>query len=235
MAQKASRPASLRASRPVGRRVRPADSDARGRLLDAAITLFAERGIANTTVAQIGAAGQVTSAMVHYWFDTRERLLDAIVDERLAPLFHYIWDSVDAERGAPIELVERIVGRMFEVTGKSPWLPSLWVREIVNEGGLLRERALRRIPPRVLAFAQALARGKRRGVLNADIEPALVFISILALVMLPQAAAKIWERVHPTLKFERAGLERHVHALLMTGLVGTALGRSTASSKRSKR
>jgi len=223
----------LHADGPVRRRGRPADSDARGRLLDTAIALFAERGIANTTVAQIAAAGRVTSAMVHYWFDTRERLLDAVVDERLAPLFHYIWDAVESGRGTPIELVEQIVRRMFEVTGKAPWLPSLWLREVVNEGGLLRERVLRRIPPRVAAFAQTLARAKQRGALNADIEPSLVFISILALVMLPQAAARIWQRINPTLKLERAGLERHVHALLMGGLVG--IRQSTASSKRSKR
>jgi AcrR family transcriptional regulator len=48
-------------------------------LLDVAIGLFAERGIANTTVAQIATAGQVTSAMVHYWFDTREKLRDAVI------------------------------------------------------------------------------------------------------------------------------------------------------------
>src|SRR5690348_12977169 len=109
-----------------GRRARAPDSDARGQLLDAALALFAERGIANTTVAQIAEAGHVTSAMIHYWFDTRERLLDAVVEERLAPLFHTIWDPVDVERGEPLELVRGIVSRMFDVTAKSPWLPSLW-------------------------------------------------------------------------------------------------------------
>jgi AcrR family transcriptional regulator len=205
----------------VGRRTRRSDSDARTELLDAAIVLFAERGIANTTIAQIASAGQVTSAMVHYWFDSREHLMDAVVEERLAPLFRYIWDPVDLKRGMPLELTQAIVRRMFEVTEKMPWLPSLWLREIISEGGLLRERALSHIPlQRVAAFGQAIARGKQRGELNADIEPLLVFNSILALVMLPQATSKIWHRIHPTLSLDRAGLERHVNALLLHGITG---------------
>ncbi len=217
----------------LGRRARATDSDARGQLLDAAVGLFAERGVANTTVARIAAAAGVTSAMVHYWFDTRERLLDAVVEERVAPLFFHIWDPVDVEHGAPLELVRGIVGRMFDVTEKQPWLPSLWLREIVNEGGLLREQALRHIPlQRVAGFGQNIARGKARGEVNPEIEPLLLFNSILALVMLPQATSRIWQRINPTLKLDRAMLERHVGALLMHGI---ATRTANASGRRTKR
>jgi AcrR family transcriptional regulator len=204
-----------------GRRARTPDSDARGQLLDAAIALFAERGIANTTVARIAEAGHVTSAMVHYWFDTRERLLDAVVEERLVPLFHTIWDPADVERGEPLELVRGFVARMFDVTARAPWLPSLWLREIINEGGLLRERALRHIPlQRAAGFAQNIARGQSRGEVNPQLQALLVFNSILALVMLPQATAKIWRRINPSFSFDRAALEQHVTALLMQGIAG---------------
>jgi AcrR family transcriptional regulator len=210
-----------------GRRARSAASDARGQLLDAAIGLFAERGIANTTVAQIAASGHVTSAMVHYWFDTRERLLDAVVQEKLAPLFRAIWEPADVDHGAPLELVLGIVERMFDETEKTPWLPSLWLREIVNEGGLLRERALQHIPlKRVAGFGQNIARGQSRGEVNPEIEPLLLFNSILALVMLPQATARIWRRINPTLTLDRATLQRHVTGLLMHGIAGHASARA---------
>jgi AcrR family transcriptional regulator len=220
----------------AGRRARATDSDARGQLLDAAVALFAERGIANTTVAQIAASGQVTSAMVHYWFDTREKLLDAVVEERLAPLFHAIWDPPDMDRDEPLKLVRGILGRMFDVTQKNPWLPSLWLREIVNEGGLLRERALRHIPvKRVEGFGQNIARGKSRGEVNSEIEPLLLFNSILALVMLPQATAKIWHRINPTLTLDRAALEQHVTALLMHGIAARPPGAARRPQHRKAR
>lgn len=216
-----------------GRRPGGVDSQGRERLLDAAIGLFAERGIANTTLARIATAGGVTSAMVHYWFDNRERLLKALVEERLAPLFGYVWNQADAARQTPIALAEGVMQRLLEVTAQNPWLPSLWLREVVNEGGLLRELALQRIPlERVAAFTRAMTHGRQSGELNPGIEPALVFISILGLVMLPQAVAKIWQRVNPDLTLGHEMLERHVTALLMQGL---ARGEAAAARRGRQR
>ena len=227
-------PASARST--MGRRPRPPDFDAREHLLDVAIALFSERGIANTTVAQIAAASGVTSAMVHYWFQTREKLLDAVVEEKLAVAFGAIWAPVDTDHGEPLALTQGIVQRMFDVTEKMPWLPSLWLREIINEGGLLRERAFRHIPlQKVAAFAQNIARGRASGELNPQLEPLLVFNSILALVILPQATGKIWQRVNPGFSFDRATLERHVVGLLMHGMSGKPAQVTAARARRAKR
>jgi AcrR family transcriptional regulator len=208
----------------MGRRRHAQDFDAREHLLDVAIGLFAERGIANTTVAQIAAASGVTSAMVHYWFQTREKLLDALFKEKLVAAFDAIWEPVDTEHDDPLAMTQGIVTRMFDVTEKTPWLPSLWLREVINEGGLLRERAFAHIPIQKLAgFGQNIARGCESGRLNAQLEPLLLFNSVLALVMLPQATAKIWQRLNPRALLDRATLERHVVALLSQGMSATAL------------
>ncbi|MEM5296597.1 TetR/AcrR family transcriptional regulator [Burkholderia sp. JPY481] len=227
----------------MGRRPHPQDFDAREHLLDVAVTLFAERGIANTTVAQIAAASGVTSAMVHYWFQTREKLLDALFEEKLVAAFGAIWDPVDAEHDDPLALTQGIVKRMFDVTETMPWLPSLWLREIINEGGLLRERAFAHIPvQKVAAFGQNIARGCASGQLNAQLEPLLLFNSVLALVMLPQATARIWQRLNPRSSFDRATLERHVVALLTQGMSAAtavktssrARTRATSTARRAK-
>src|SRR5215469_12968956 len=89
------------------------ESSGRERLLDAAIRLFAERGISETTVAEIASAGQVTSAMVHYWFETREKLLDALADERLAPVVRRIWEQPEAERDDAVLGTRGLLTRML--------------------------------------------------------------------------------------------------------------------------
>ena len=53
--------------------------DVRARLLDAAVLRFSEQGVAGTTVAEIAKHAGVTSAMVHYYFKTKDQLLDAVV------------------------------------------------------------------------------------------------------------------------------------------------------------
>jgi AcrR family transcriptional regulator len=204
--------------RPPGR-PRGADAAGRERLLDVAMPLFAERGIANTTVAQVAHACHVTAAMVHYWFETREKLLDAMVTERLAPEIRRVWEAVDPEHDDVLAMVSALVTRMLDVTGRMPWLPALWLREMALEGGALRERLFPHLPrERVLAFRRAVARAQSRSEVNAAVAPELLFISILALVMLPQATARIWHRVNPDITMDRAALERHVLALVTHGI-----------------
>ncbi|WP_042268254.1 TetR/AcrR family transcriptional regulator [Paraburkholderia heleia] len=211
------------APRPRGRRRAAADLDMRERLLASATQLFGEQGIAATTMAQIAEAAGVTSAMVHYYFTNREKLLDAVVEERIARSIAFVWESVDSARGDlaqdPHALVEELVARLFEVTSRMPWLPPLWLREIVNEGGLLRERMLKRLPIEPLQrFAARVNEAQRDGSVNAELEAPLLFISILALVMLPLATSKLWQSVRGFPKIEREALHRHVSALLSAAL-----------------
>ena len=208
-----------------GRRSRKDDTSGREHLLDTAILLFSDRGIANTTIAQIAKAGKVTSAMVHYWFETREKLYDAVVEERLGPLIQAIWEPADIEHETAMELIRGLLTRMFEVTDAAPWVPSLWLREIVQVGGLLRERLLRRIPrDRSIAFRQKIIEAQSRGEVNPEIEPNLLFTSMLAQVMLPQATSScVWHEGDATMSLGRDQIQRHAVALLMRGLAGPAV------------
>ncbi|MEO6985502.1 MAG: TetR/AcrR family transcriptional regulator [Paralcaligenes sp.] len=211
--------------RPSGRRSHNDDTSGREHLLDTAILLFSDRGIANTTIAQIAKAGKVTSAMVHYWFETREKLYDAVVEERLEPLMQAIWGPVDFEHESAIEMIRGLLARMFDITDAAPWLPSLWLREIVQVGGLLRERLIRRIPrDRSNAFRRKIVEAQSRGEVNPKIEPDLLFTSMVAQVMLPQATSScVWDENNLTKSHGREQIQRHAVALLMRGLEGPAM------------
>ncbi|KVN79553.1 TetR/AcrR family transcriptional regulator [Burkholderia ubonensis] len=207
-------------ARPRGRRPSVDDFDLRNHMLDVATSLFAERGIAATTVAQIAAAAGVTSAMVHYYFTNREQLLDAIVEERLAQVIAFVWQPTEPQvETDPFALVAELVDRFFDVTARMPWLPSLWLREIVNEGGQLRERMVRRVPlEHIGRFAERIRLAQQAGVVNPALEPALLFQSIIALVMLPLATAKLWQSARGLPPVDRGVLQRHVGALLGFGM-----------------
>ncbi len=96
--------------------------------------------------------------MVHYYFRNRGALLDTLVAERLVPLIEYVWEP-PAKARRPREMVRAIVARLMECAAQRPWLPPLWMREVVNEGGELRERVRVHLPIEQLRdFAQALTR-----------------------------------------------------------------------------
>lgn len=211
-----------------GRRRAAPDLDGRERLLDRATQLFAAQGIAATTMAQIASAAGVTSAMVHYYFKNRETLLDIVVEERILRAVHFVWQvgEADVDEDAA-QLAHKLVDRMFDVTGRMPWLPSLWMREVVNEGGMLRERLLARIPvDNLRRFARRIEAAQRAGSVNPDIEAPFLFLSILGLVMLPLATTTIWQGLHKMPKLGREALHRHVTALLTSGLQPGPAGRA---------
>jgi AcrR family transcriptional regulator len=56
------------------------------RLLDAAERLFAQHGVAGTSVRDITGEAGVNVAAVNYYFGSREHLVSAVIDRRLTPL-----------------------------------------------------------------------------------------------------------------------------------------------------
>ena len=68
---------------------RPVDADAdatRRRMLDAAVGLFAERGLGSTSVREVAGAAGVSLAMVHHYFGSKDDLYDACIDATYAEL-----------------------------------------------------------------------------------------------------------------------------------------------------
>jgi AcrR family transcriptional regulator len=228
---------SAKAAKPRGRRPSVEDFDVREHMLDAATRLFAERGIAATTVAQIAADVGVTSAMVHYYFTNREQLLDAVVGERIMRAVEFVWGPMEESlANDPFAFAGELVARLFDATERMPWLPPLWLREIVSEGGLLRERMIERIPvEQVKRFAVRIGEAQGAGIVTPGLEPAFLFHSIIALVMLPLATAKIWHRAARGLpQFDRTALQRHVGALLVSGMQPPAARPRSARASREK-
>ena len=127
-------------------KTRPESPDVRQRLLDASVTLFAEQGVVGTTVAEIARRAGVTSAMVHYYFKTKDQLLDAVVVEKLIGEFiGFVSGVLDGKGTDPLALTEGLVWRIVEASDSMPWLPPLWVREVISEGGALREKLIQRV------------------------------------------------------------------------------------------
>jgi AcrR family transcriptional regulator len=181
--------------------------------------LFAEHGVAGTTSARIATTAGMTPAMVHYYFINRQRLLDAITEERLLRAVMSVWAPVSESTERAPELVRGLVQRILRAAELQPWLPSLWLREIVQERGQLRERMLRRLPlAQVETFVATVTAAQRRGEINPAITPRLLVLSMLGLTLLPLATRKSWRRVPLLRDIGREELARHAEALLLQGL-----------------
>ncbi len=225
-------PTLRKSARKPGRPAASPEFDARDRLLKAATGLFAAQGVAATTFATIAQRAQLTPAMLHYYFRNREQLLDAVVEERLAPLIRSVWGPVEA-REAPAELIRGIVQRMLAGIERMPWVPSTWMREVLNEGGLLRGRVLRHLPlGKVRALSQSLARAQARGETNPELDPGLIAFSLIGLVMMHMATIELWAEIFDRKAPSREALSRHITGLLLHGLEPARHRKRNATSGR---
>ncbi len=212
--------------------------DQRERLLDAAVTLFAEHGIAATQVKAIAARAGVTPALVHYYFGDRSRLLDAVAEERLGPLVDRVFaptgtSEADAATETPdtvadpAALLAGIAERLIRAAVATPWFPALWVREIVTGEGQLRERVLQRFGlQRLGVVVAALSAARERGRIDAALAPPLLMVSVIGLALLPLATGHIWRRLPGADAVDVDAMVAHARTLLTHGIRSTDPGTS---------
>lgn len=205
-----------RAGRPSGD-----EPDLRALLLDVAIAQFARSGIGATSLRSIAAAAGVTPAMLHYYFGDKARLTQALIDERLLPALAPLHAQLEPAGDDPAVLIEGFVRGVGEIVARHPWLPPLWVREVLCEGGSLRELMFSRIVPNLpQMLAQRFAAAQARGDLHQGLDPRLLVVSLVGLTLFPAAGAPIWRRAFGAQDLGADALLNHTLALLDHG-VGT--------------
>lgn len=198
----------------------PGDGDdLRGRLLDAAVGRFARQGIAGSSLRDIARDAGTTPALVHYYFGNRDALLEAVIEERLMPVMQALRAPLLTAGDDLRALVRGFVHGVLSIAMAHPWLPQLWVREVLHEGGGLRTLMFDRIGPllpQLLAarFAQAQAAGQ----LNPRLDPRLLVPSLVGQTMFLAASAPIWRGLFDAQDIDADALCAHVLALLESGL-----------------
>jgi AcrR family transcriptional regulator len=88
--------------------------DPRQRILDAAVTLFAQKGYAGVGVREIAKAADVNIAMISYYFEGKVGILKVILEEFHNQYYQVIKD-IDMESSPPEECVRMIVRNMVDL------------------------------------------------------------------------------------------------------------------------
>lgn len=212
-----------RPSKPARRRApgRPsADSpDLRGRLLDAALACFVRKGIAATSLRDIATEAGVTPALLHYYFGDKAQLQQEVIAQKILPVFAALREPLLQAGDDIAALIAGFVTGIGRIVAEHPWLPPLWVREVLCEGGALRDLLFERLGPQLpQMMAKRFAEAQAQGRINPDLDPRLLMVSLVGLTLFPAAGAPIWRRVLDAddLNFDTVRL--HTLSLLDRGL-----------------
>jgi AcrR family transcriptional regulator len=186
-------------------------------LLATALELFARRGIVDTTLGEIARAAGVTAAMMHYYFKSRDELLDVVIDEHLAPLREQMHAALLGTE-EPVAQLLAFAREMVRLGTEHTWFAPLWMREVVSTGGGLRARMEQRFGlGKRDRFVERLARAQREGHLNPALDPRLMVLTLLGLTLLPLATAQNLRDAAGKASFTPDDIARHAVALLLQG------------------
>ena len=208
------KPGARSVGRPQGE-----SGDLRGKLLDVAVECFARHGIASSTLREIAREAGVNPALVHYYFGDKQQLQQAVISERLMPAFAEVRNATLQNAEDISGLIAGFVRGMCETVERHPWLPPLWVREVLCEGGALRDVMLNTMAPQVpQMLAERFAAAQAAGELNPELDPRLLVTSLIGLTLFPAAGAPIWRRMFAADDIDHVAMQHHAIALLDTGI-----------------
>jgi AcrR family transcriptional regulator len=169
---------------------------ARDRIVDAAIREFATRGYERTTMSDVAAALNMTSAALYYYFSAKDELLFAALDTVLSTLLARLVDAGAAQRLDPAARLKAIVVAQvtyeLEVSEAAPLVNAhlYGPRYLVDALDPDKRRILRKRQRAIVdVYSEAIEAGQRSGTFQMGDCDALA-LDILALAQYPA----VWYR-----------------------------------------
>jgi TetR/AcrR family transcriptional regulator len=197
---------------------RPKDDNSllREKLLDAALISFAANGVAATSVRSIATDAGVNAALLSYYFGTKADVVEAVFHERIAPVLADFFGNLLSIDAGIQDFAAAFVAGIGEIIAANPWYPSLWVREVLCDGGAFREMFVTKTAQVAPRITQRFADAQKAGDMNPHLDPTQMVVSLLGLTLVPAATMPLWQVGFGA----KTANERnsHVLALLQRGL-----------------
>lgn len=169
------------------------------RILQAAEELFITKGYDGTKTTQIAEKAGVTHAMLHYYFRTKDKLFERIVNEKIQFIFSSITLPLSRNASSFTERIKGIVETHFDILVQNPTLP----RFIMNEVIANKERAsqlMQKLSPMANLMAQSLQAEADNAAQKGEIEAIdvkLLMLDILSLNVMTFITYPFFETIFP--------------------------------------
>jgi AcrR family transcriptional regulator len=176
------RKSSAPAAAPRGRPKQANGGVIRQNILDAAIRIFADRGLGGARIKAISKIARSNDRMIYYYFGSKEKLYIEVLET----LYR---NMTDAERDLaldlsdPLDALRRLVRFTMDHYIKHPEMIAVLNNENLHRGRhVSKAKSLKRLSSPALAqIEKIVGRGIELGVFRRDLEPMQLYIAIMAL------------------------------------------------------
>lgn len=201
------------------RRTKEQAEQTRQTLLEAALSIFSQKGYATTTLEDVAQEAGVTRGAIYWHFGSKAELYAALLDTYSARASDIVQAEI-AEGGSLVDILRRVFIRLLTAVEGDPSLRAVMEINLLKteyspelSGTLAKQiengRAL------LAGIAQAMAGGIAAGELRADLDPedmARAFIAfqngVLQLWLMDQAAFGLGEQAPHLAEILMAGIAK---------------------------
>lgn len=102
------------------------------RILEAAVQEFMLKGYAGARTTAIAESAGVTHAMLHYYFRTKDKLFDRIIESKIGTLRDIMLGSLGDSSLPLFERIRTAIARHMDFIAANPYLPRFMINEVLT-------------------------------------------------------------------------------------------------------
>ena len=169
------------------------------RILQAAEELFLTKGYDGTKTTQIAEKAGVTHAMLHYYFRTKDKLFERIVNEKMEFVLTMVALPLANGANSFKERIQQCVETHFDFLVNNPTMPRFILNEVITNQERC-EMMLQKIKPLIGVMAANLQNEANRAAEQGEIEPIdvkMLMLDILSLNVMTFVAFPVFDNIFP--------------------------------------
>ncbi|MDR2460246.1 MAG: TetR/AcrR family transcriptional regulator [Deltaproteobacteria bacterium] len=190
-------------------------------ILEKALEVLSQEGIRNFSLKEVSLRAQVTPAAIYYHFRSKERLVEETLETYLIPVTKSLMDIMD-DIDDPILMIKSLQETLITTAIERPWFLLLWNQELANVEKPMRNYLMKvTSKSHFLKFVKKIRKGQETGILNPDLIPEMLYMTIFSSFYIPFLARPIWEVFFET-EIPIDKLFRHIQSASLKGIVTEA-------------
>lgn len=148
-------------------------NEKRSRIIDAAISVFAEKGFHLARISDIADKAGVADGTIYLYFRHKEDILLVIFEEKMDELLQELSAALRGVQGAPAK-IRAFARHHVDQLRKHPELAQVFQVELRQSRKFLREYRPEKLWAYLEVFGKLVEEGQADGVFRADLDPFVI-------------------------------------------------------------
>jgi len=168
------------------------------RIKKAADKLFSEKGFEGTKTREIAQEAGINSALLNYYFRSKEKLFQSIMIEKIEKFFGFIFPLINNPDIELYEKIELLINNYMVLLIENPNLPTFIINEIDHKSDLLS------VFSKMFPEMEKIAMYQQIKAKNPKANPIQIFLNMVSLMIFPFIMMRLLKTITPLSEKEMA-------------------------------